>query len=302
MSTGPILVMGKSGQLARSLNDWAVQKNIPMVLAGRPEFNLENAYEVDHIVKTVRPKVIVNTAAYTAVDRAEEEAEQAFSVNRDGAEHLACVAEHKRVPLIHVSTDYVFDGAKQTPYVEDDSTAPLNVYGRSKLEGELGVLAFYPAAIVIRSSWLYGPYGHNFLRTMLRLAQTQSAVKIVDDQRGTPTSSRQLAAGIMRMIERLDSKPSTDVGGIYHLTNQGETTWYGFAVEIFRALSRRGFTVPKLWPIESCDYPTRAHRPHNSCLNSGKIERVFGIRLGPWREAMEACLDELVSARKLQSC
>jgi dTDP-4-dehydrorhamnose reductase len=302
MSTGPILVMGKSGQLARSLNDWAVQKNIPMVLAGRPEFNLENAYEVDHIVKTVRPKVIVNTAAYTAVDRAEEEAEQAFSVNRDGAEHLACVAEHKRVPLIHVSTDYVFDGAKQTPYVEDDSTAPLNVYGRSKLEGELGVLAFYPAAIVIRSSWIYGPYGHNFLRTMLRLAQTQSAVKIVDDQRGTPTSSRQLAAGIMRMIERLDSKPSTEVGGIYHLTNQGETTWYGFAVEIFRALSRRGFTVPKLWPIESCDYPTRAHRPHNSCLNSGKIERVFGIRLGPWREAMEACLDELVSARKLQSC
>jgi dTDP-4-dehydrorhamnose reductase len=302
MSTGPILVMGKSGQLARSLNDWAVQKNIPMVLAGRPEFNLENAYDVDHIVKTVRPKVIVNTAAYTAVDRAEEEAEQAFSVNRDGAEHLACVAEHKRVPLIHVSTDYVFDGAKQTPYVEDDSTAPLNVYGRSKLEGELGVLAFYPAAIVIRSSWIYGPYGHNFLRTMLRLAQTQSAVKIVDDQRGTPTSSRQLAAGIMRMIERLDSKPSTEVGGIYHLTNQGETTWYGFAVEIFRALSRRGFTVPKLWPIESCDYPTRAHRPHNSCLNSGKIERVFGIRLGPWREAMEACLDELVSARKLQSC
>jgi dTDP-4-dehydrorhamnose reductase len=294
--------MGKSGQLARSLNDWAVQKNIPMVLAGRPEFNLENAYDVDHIVKTVRPKVIVNTAAYTAVDRAEEEAEQAFSVNRDGAEHLACVAEHKRVPLIHVSTDYVFDGAKQTPYVEDDSTAPLNVYGRSKLEGELGVLAFYPAAIVIRSSWIYGPYGHNFLRTMLRLAQTQSAVKIVDDQRGTPTSSRQLAAGIMRMIERLDSKPSTEVGGIYHLTNQGETTWYGFAVEIFRALSRRGFTVPKLWPIESCDYPTRAHRPHNSCLNSGKIERVFGIRLGPWREAMEACLDELVSARKLQSC
>jgi dTDP-4-dehydrorhamnose reductase len=302
MSTGPILVMGKSGQLARSLNDWAVQKNIPMVLAGRPEFNLENAYEVDHIVKTVRPKVIVNAAAYTAVDRAEEEAEQAFSVNRDGAEHLTCVAEYKRVPLIHVSTDYVFDGAKQTPYVEDDSTAPLNVYGRSKLEGELGVLAFYPAAIVIRSSWIYGPYGHNFLRTMLRLAQTQSAVKIVDDQRGTPTSSRQLAAGIMRMIERLDSKPSTEVGGIYHLTNQGETTWYGFAVEIFRALSRRGFTVPKLWPIESCDYPTRAHRPHNSCLNSGKIERVFGIRLGPWREAMEACLDELVSARKLQSC
>jgi dTDP-4-dehydrorhamnose reductase len=178
----------------------------------------------------------------------------------------------------------------------------LNVYVRSKLEGELGVLAFYPAAIVIRSSWIYGPYGHNFLRTMLRLAQTQSAVKIVDDQRGTPTSSRQLAAGIMRMIERLDSKPSTEVGGIYHLTNQGETTWYGFAVEIFRALSRRGFTVPKLWPIESCDYPTRAHRPHNSCLNSGKIERVFGIRLGPWREAMEACLDELVSARKLQSC
>jgi dTDP-4-dehydrorhamnose reductase len=302
MNTGPILVMGKSGQLARSLNDWAVQKNIPMVLAGRPEFNLENAYEVDHIVKTVRPKVIVNAAAYTAVDRAEEEAEQAFRVNRAGAEHLACVAEHKRVPLIHVSTDYVFDGAKQTPYVEDDSTAPLNVYGRSKLEGELGVLAFYPAAIVIRSSWIYGPYGHNFLRTMLRLAQTQSAVKIVDDQRGTPTSSRQLAAGIMRMIERLDSKPSTEVGGIYHLTNQGETTWYGFAVEIFRALSRRGFTVPKLWPIESCDYPTRAHRPHNSCLNSGKIERVFGIRLGPWREAMEACLDELVSARKLQSC
>lgn len=302
MNARPILVTGKSGQLARSLNDWAVQRDIPMVLAGRPEFNIENAYEVDQIVKTVNPRVIVNTAAYTAVDRAEEEADQVFSVNRNGAEHLACVAELKRIPLIHISTDYVFDGAKQTSYVEDDAPAPLNVYGRSKLEGELGVLTLYPDAIVIRSSWIYGPYGHNFLRTMLRLAQTQSAVKVVDDQRGTPTSSRHLAAGIMRIIEQLDSGRPADVGGIYHLTNQGETTWYGFAVEIFRALSRRGIAVPKLWPIESRDYPTRARRPHNSCLNTGKIERVFGIRLGPWREAMEACLDELLPARKLQSC
>lgn len=302
METRPILVTGKSGQLARSLDDCAVRRNIPMVLAGRPHFNLENAYDVKQLVDAIKPRVIVNTAAYTAVDRAEEEVEQAFSVNRYGAEHLALVAQLKGIPLIHISTDYVFDGAKPSFYVEEDATAPLNVYGRSKLEGELSVLEFCPDAIVIRSSWIYGPYGQNFLRTMLRLAETQSIIRVVDDQHGAPTSSRDLAAGIMGVIDRLGSSQGIGAGGIYHLTNQGETTWYGFAAEIFRALSRRGIAVPKLRPIESKDFPMRAQRPHNSCLDTSKIDRVFGVRLGPWREAMESCLDELVPARKMQSC
>ncbi len=302
MRDGPVLVIGGSGQLARSLSDWAIHENVAMMLAGRPHLDIENVSDIERTVAAVRPKVIINTAAYTAVDGAEDEPERAFSINSDAAGRLAAVSRVRRIPLVHISTDYVFDGRNPTPYVETDTPAPLNAYGRSKLAGELAVLEADPDAIVIRTSWVYGPYGNNFLRTMLRLAEARPVVCVVNDQFGAPTSSRDLAAGIMRLVAQLDPKARTQGGGIYHLVNGGETTWHGFAAEIFRQLSRRGEKVPDLRPIKTKDYPTRARRPQSSRLDTSKIEHHFGVRLRPWREALESCLQEVVATRKLQPC
>ena len=302
MRDGPILVIGGSGQLARSLSDWASHENVAMMLAGRPHLDIESVSDIERTVAAVRPKAIINTAAYTAVDGAEDEPERAFSINGDAAGRLAAVSRVSHIPLVHISTDYVFDGRKPTPYVETDTPAPLNVYGRSKLAGEVAVLEADPDAIVIRTSWVYGPYGNNFLRTMLRLAEAQPMVRVVNDQYGAPTSSRDLAAGIMRVVAQLDPKARTQGGGIYHLVNSGETTWHGFAAEIFRYLSRQGEKVPDLRPIKTKDYPTPARRPQSSRLDTSKIEHHFGVRLRPWREALEPCLQEVVATRTLQQC
>src|SRR6266536_5185110 len=184
MSTRPILVAGSSGQLARCLVDSAAKRRIPLVAIGRPDLDIEY---VDSIARTVRmfePAAMINAAAYTAVDRAEVESERAFAVNRDGAEHLAVEAKKRGVPFMHISTDYVFDGRKSSPYTEEDAAAPLSIYGRSKLEGERVVCDAYLATLVLRTSWIYSPYGNNFVKTMLRLAETQDHVRVVDDQLG----------------------------------------------------------------------------------------------------------------------
>ena len=180
----PILVAGKSGQLARCLVDIGKLRALPIVAFGRAEFDLENSCSIDRVVDAVLPRAIVNAAAYTAVDKAESEPERAFAVNRDGARRLAATARRIQVPFVHVSTDYVFDGRKSSPYREEDAPCPLGVYGRSKLEGELAVMDKNPDALIFRTSWVYSPYGTNFLRTMLRLADTRDVVRVVDDQSG----------------------------------------------------------------------------------------------------------------------
>jgi dTDP-4-dehydrorhamnose reductase len=302
MAERPILVAGKSGQLARCLLDSTVLHNVPMVAVGRPELDLESGEGIDRVIAAVEPSAIVNAAAYTAVDRAEAESERAFAVNCDGATLLAAGAARRGIPFIQISTDYVFDGSKRSPYREDDVPAPQNVYGSSKLAGEIAVLKACPGAAVIRTSWVYSPYGNNFVRTMLRLSDEQPVVRIVEDQRGTPTSAADLAVAILAIVEQLRSANGSDDAGIYHLAGDGETSWHGFATAVFASLARRGRRVPTLQAITTAEYPTPTRRPKNSCLDSSKAERVFGVRLPPWRSSLEECLDQLEIPKELHAC
>ncbi|MCK1335492.1 dTDP-4-dehydrorhamnose reductase [Bradyrhizobium sp. 38] len=294
MTDRPILIAGRHGQLATCLRDLAAMRGLPAVALGRRELNLEKREGIHKLIASIAPSAIINTAAYTAVDQAESEPAKVFSINRDGAAALADVAWQMNIPLIHLSTDYVFDGAKPDAYEESDIPAPLNVYGASKLAGEAAVLAAHPLATVIRCSWIYSPYGGNFVRTMLRLSKTQPMVRVVGDQHGTPTYAFDLAEAVLRIAERSVADDRRTTAGIFHLAGQGEASWYDFAQAIFGELSRRGARIPALEAITTEEFPTAARRPRNSRLDSSKAERVFGIRLAPWRHSLEACLDQLI--------
>jgi dTDP-4-dehydrorhamnose reductase len=299
----PILVAGKTGQLARCLVDVAEQRALPIIAFGRPDFDLEDTDSITRAVDAALPRAIVNAAGYTAVDRAESEPERAFAVNRDGAERLAATARRLQVPFLHVSTDYVFDGRKSSAYFEDDIPCPLGVYGRSKLEGELAVMDTNPDALVFRTSWVYSPYGTNFLKTVLRLADTRDVVRVVDDQRGAPTAAIDVASTIIDALGQVNEKNVQARAGVYHVTAAGETTWYGFAKVIFSGWHDRGHRVPVLESITSADYPSRVERPANSRLDCGKTDRVFGIRMPLWSMSVGACLDVLAASRQdVRSC
>ena len=290
-----LFVAGRTGQLARAMVALANERKLPLIAVARPQLDLNVTRSIDRVINAHFPRAIVNAAAYTLVDKAESEPDLAFKINRDGAAHLARLAAQLHVPFIHVSTDYVFDGNKATAYEEDDSPSPLSIYGRSKREGEIAALDAYPAAVVVRTSWLYSPYGQNFVKTMLRLAAIRDQIRVVDDQHGAPTSARDLAQAIFKIIEQIGQDPNENRGGIYHLTAAGETTWYGFAAAIFAGWANRGRPVPSLEAITTADYKTAARRPANSRLDCSKVARVFGIRLPPWRQSLETCLDELVA-------
>jgi dTDP-4-dehydrorhamnose reductase len=299
MPEQPILVAGRTGQLARCLAEEARRRGTALVALGRPELDLARPELLTEALAAHAPRAIVNAAAYTAVDNAEAEPALAMAVNRDGAAALAAAAARLGVPFIHVSTDYVFDGRKAAPYREDDVPCPLGAYGRSKLEGEAAVRTACPAGVILRTSWVYSPFGQNFVATMLRLAATREKVQVVDDQHGAPTAAGDLAAAVLDLAEQLAALRPADRtgGGIYHLTNAGETTWHGFAGAIFASWARRGHRVPVLEAITTAQYPTAARRPTNSRLDCSKIARAFGLRLPPWQSSLERCLDELAAAR-----
>jgi len=292
----PILVAGKTGQLARCLVAAARRRATALVSVGRPELDLARPAALAQVIEAHAPRAIINAAAYTAVDKAEAEPALAMAVNRDGARALADAAARLGVPFIHVSTDYVFDGRKDASYREEDAPVALGIYGRSKLEGEAAVADAYSAGVILRTSWVYSPFGQNFVTTMLRLAATREKVGVVDDQHGAPTGAPDLAHAILDLIGLAGAARDRDTGGIYHLAAAGETTWYGFAEAIFSGWARRGHRVPMLEPITTAQYPTAARRPANSRLDCSKIARVFGLRLPPWQKSLERCLDELASA------
>ena len=292
----PILVAGKTGQLARCLVQEARRRGTALVAMGRPELDLTHPDALARAVEAHVPRAIVNAAAYTAVDKAEAEPALAMTVNRDGAGALAAAAARLGVPFVHVSTDYVFDGRKDAPYVEEDAPSPLGAYGRSTLAGQAAVRAACPAAVILRTSWVYSAFGQNFVRTMLRLAENREKVQVVDDQHGAPTAAADLADAILDLAERLAAAGHGGTGGVYHLAGTGETTWRGFAAAIFAGWARRGHRVPLLEPIATAQYPTPARRPQNSRLDCSKIARVFGLRLPPWQASLERCLDELAGA------
>ena len=284
----PILVVGKSGQLARSLVDAATRRGIPLIALGRPDLDLRDPGAIERVVGGAELHALVNAAAYTAVDRAESDPDSAFAVNRDGAARLAQAAATAGLPFVHISTDYVFDGRKTSPYCEDDPTVPLNVYGRSKRESEIVVQQACPWAHILRSSWVYSPYGQNFVTTMLKLAQERQKMEVVDDQHGAPTAAADLADAILRILMR--PQPSS-CAGLYHLAASGETSWHGFAEAIFASSARRGWRTPDLQRIAAADYPFIAKRPTNSRLDCSKAASAFGIHMPDWRSSLEACLD-----------
>ena len=296
----PILVAGRTGQLARALIDLAAECNVPLVAVGRPQLDLADPASIERVATSIAPRAIINAAAYTAVDQAEAEPALAFAVNRDGAAQLAAAAARSRIPFVHLSTDYVFDGHKVSPYREDDPPAPLSVYGQSKLAGEEAVRETYPGSLVLRTSWVYSRHGHNFVRTMLHLAATRDVVRVVDDQHGAPTAAADLARAI---LDILTSPAAGEAAGLYHVTAAGETTWHGFAAAIFAGWARRGCRVPALAAITTAEYPLPARRPMNSRLDCSKIERTFGVRLPHWEASLEACLDEIAASEmETQPC
>jgi dTDP-4-dehydrorhamnose reductase len=292
-AAGPILVAGRSGRLARFLVEAADRLDLPVRALGRPQLDIENPDSVKHVLAAETPRAIINAAGCVVVDEAERNPRAAFAVNRDGAAHLAAAAALHDIPFVHVSSDYVFDGAKMAPYVEDDPPAPLSVYGRSKVAGEQAVMAANPAAVVVRTSWVYGPYGTNFVTTMLRLAKSQEVVRVVADQYGTPTAGADLARALLAMAHQLVGGNDKTKAGVYHVAGSGETTWLGFAEAIFSDWARRGHRVPKIEPISLADWPGPAQRPRYSCLDCTKVERVFGVRLSDWRERLDECLERL---------
>ncbi len=290
-----ILVTGSKGQLALSLAAQARHLNgVELLRLGRPVLDLEDPASVSAAIAAAAPDLIVNAAAYTAVDGAEADKARAFAVNRDGAMAVAMAAAALNAPLIHLSTDYVFDGTKPAPYVETDKTAPLNVYGHSKREGEQAVLAAHPAALVLRTSWVFSPYGANFVRTMLRLGAERDSLRIVSDQAGNPTSALDLAAAILNIAPQAMAAPGD--GGIFHLTNAGSTSWFELAEAVFAESARHGGPVPALEPITTAEYPTPARRPLNSRLETQAFARRFGLTLRPWQDAVQETVRRLMTA------
>lgn len=286
--SSPVLIIGSRGQVARSLD---AVKSSPHVALGRDVADLCRSDSLRRAFAEYTPALVINAGAYTAVDKAESETTFAFQVNRDGPARLATLCAEYGIPLIHLSTDYVFDGMKETPYLEDDPVAPLNAYGISKAEGEAVIRNMLDKHVILRTSWIYSPYGNNFVKTMLRLGGEREELAVVDDQFGSPTSALDIARAIGVISTRILN--GSALYGTFHLAGCGSTTWYGFSREIFSQAAARGRKAPSIRPISSSDYPTPAKRPRNSQLDCSKIRQAYGIALPPWQDALPICLDEL---------
>ncbi|PZO75765.1 MAG: dTDP-4-dehydrorhamnose reductase [Mesorhizobium amorphae] len=291
-----VLVAGREGQVARALAELADER-FRFVCLGRPDLDITDRASVRRAIEAERPDAIVNAAAYTAVDKAESEPELAYAANRDGPANLAEAAADAGLPLVHLSTDYVFPGTSQDPYRETDPTGPLGVYGRSKLAGEEAVAAAQPAHAILRTAWVYGPHGANFLKTMLRLAKDREEIGVVADQRGTPTYAPDIAEAITAVLAKALAAPDdTNWRGTFHMVATGETDWAGFATEIFRQSAAQGGPHARVRRITTADYPTPAKRPANSLLDTTRFRETFGHVLPRWESGVERCLVSLVAA------
>jgi dTDP-4-dehydrorhamnose reductase len=285
----PILVTGGAGQVASAL---AQAEGV--VRVGRPDFDFDRPETIEAVFRSTSPRLVVNAAAYTAVDAAETDSDAAYRANRDGPATLARLCARAGIPLIHISTDYVFDGAKTEPYVETDPVAPQGVYGASKLAGEQAVLAAGGRAIILRTAWVYAVTGKNFVRTMLTVGKTRDRLTVVGDQVGCPTTAADLADAILAIAGRIDTggwQPSYQ--GVFHAAGTGATSWHGLAVATFEAASRHGARVPEVAPIRTEDWPTPAKRPANSRLDCTRLRTVFGVVLPPWRDSLTRTVDEI---------
>ena len=287
-----ILVTGGAGQVATELGARGAGR---VCVVGRPEFDFDRSETIEAVFRRVQPSAVVNAAAWTAVDLAESEEAAAYRSNRDGPAELARLCAAAAVPLLHLSTDYVFDGRKGAPYAEDDATGPTGVYGRSKLAGEQAVLAAGGPAIVVRTSWVYAATGKNFVRTMLGAALKTDTLRVVADQQGCPTNAGDLADAILAILARLEEGWRPEYGGIFHAAGTGSETWHGFAAAIFAEAAKYGRRVPAIHPIATADWPTPAARPPDSRLDCGRLRRVFGVQLPPWQPSLAATVARLTA-------
>ena len=292
-----VVVTGIQGQLARALGECA-SSAIQIVSCGRPELDLLRLQTIEPALRRLAPDIIVSAAAYTQVDLAESERELAYAVNRGGAGAVAKAAASLGVPVIHMSTDYVFGGAKAGPLSEEERTLPQSVYGASKLEGEHAVRSAHADHVILRTAWVYSPFGRNFLKTMLRLAEKQTQVRVVDDQIGCPTSAADLATGVLEVARNvLERHKDRTLFGTFHMTGGGQcASWAEFAQEIMCASHEVGGPAAIVERIGSELYPTPARRPSNSCLSNDKLARVHGITLPDWHRSCRAVVRRLLAA------
>ena len=289
-----VLVVGHQGMLAQSLITALPSADFTVYSHGRPDLDITNMGNSHAVLTRMEPNLVINAAAYTRVDQAESDADQAFAVNRDGVRGLARSCRDLGIPIIHVSTDYVFDGQAREPYREDAPPAPLGVYGDSKWQGELALRELHPAHLIIRTAWLYSHDGHNFVKTMLRLGRERDVLQVVNDQYGCPTYSRDLAQAIVTMCQRIRQAGGHAPWGTYHFCSAGPITWCEFATAIFEEAGRfEQFRVREIIPIPTTAYPTPAQRPAYSVLDCSKIQSAFDITPRPWRDGLRACLQEL---------
>ncbi len=291
-----ILLFGSSGQLGQELIRAAAARHVPLTAFLRSQADITDHAQVEAALSERRPSLVVNAAAYTNVDTAETDVAAAAAANEHGPANLATACARGGIPLLHISTDYVFDGTKPKPYLEADPVAPVSVYGRTKAAGEAAVRRALPQHIILRTAWVYGEFGRNFLKTMVRLAQERDELRVVDDQHGSPTATRQLATAILRIAPRLVARD--DVWGTYHYTGSGMTTWHGFASTIVAAQAPLTGRRPPVIPIKTKDYPTPAHRPANSALDCTLFGRIFGFRAGSWADEANEITRAVVLAQK----
>ena len=289
-AVGHVLVVGRQGQVARALARAPWPAGVRLSCLGRETIDLADPPAAVATILGLQPDLVVNAAAFTAVDLAESEPEAAFAINRDGAGALARASAELAIPLIHLSTDYVFDGRKSGAYVEQDPVNPLSVYGASKEAGEQAIRAALPAHLILRTSWVYAPLGKNFVLSMLARARQADALRIVDDQRGCPTAAAEIARAIAAAAARL--LDGSGVFGTFHFCGAGSTSWHGFAQAIFEL---SGGPQPQLKAIPTSEYPTPARRPANSVLDAGKFHRLYGVAARPWRESLADCLAEIAA-------
>lgn len=275
-----ILVTGANGQLGQCLK--AILTEEEAIFKGR-ELDITNISTLQDFVEQNSITSIINAAAYTAVDKAEQEIEIAYQVNSEGARNLALISQQLAIPLIHISTDYVFDGTNHIPYTEDDNTNPLSIYGKSKLEGEKAIIELAYSAYIIRTSWLYSPYGNNFVKSITRLAQERDTLSIVSDQIGSPTYAPDLAQIIIELLSKLSPKTKQ----VLHYSNQGVASWYDFAYEIVNLQS----IECQILPIPTTDYPTPAQRPYYSVLNKRRITTILNFPIPHWKHSLQRYLE-----------
>ena len=290
-----IVVTGREGQIVQGLLERRVQQpKLQVIALGRPELDLTKPETARSAIEALKPDLVVSAAAYTAVDLAEDEPELAFAVNATGAQAVAEAAKGCGARVIHISTDYVFEGDAGKPYVETDSTSPRSVYGSSKLEGERRVAQANPRHIILRTAWLYSPFGKNFITTMLKLAETRDSLSVVSDQWGNPTSAHDIADAIIKIVDHLAEAPDFSAYGVYHLAGTGNVNWSGFARAIFRESAKLGGPTATVKDITTADYPTKAARPADSRLSTAKFQEIFNWSAPHWKSSLRETIIRLI--------